>query len=261
MGAASSTQKYTDTMPANARKSAILTHFYGKQKPSSKDGKDTGLQEVYKCWDFPKSTGNVIYVLPKWRETVPFMSVEENWDPRNFDPSYPAKLDGTGIQPEQYQQIIRPLNQILQTYFPFQQPSEVQARAPSCFSSSSVVEPVPVVPCGEKSYIVEMRKRLQKASDDFPKTQWSLHVHKYCVDLAGDLFIETIYHSLQIKLIDPNAAQDSNSVSTLSPSHGLKLEDVSSKDEASNYPTGKEDGAAAAPSPRPNYGDADSKQM
>lgn len=259
MGAASSAQmKYTDQMPANARTSGVQTHFYGKQKPSSKDGIDAGLQEVYDCWDFPKSTRNVVHILPNWRDTVPFMSVEENWDPRKFDTTFPPQLEAAGISPDQYQQIIHPLNQILNTYHPFQNPNEVQAAVPSCFSAS-VAEPVPVVPCGEKIYVVEMRKRLRKASDNFPKTQWTLHVHKYAADLAGDLFIETIYHSLEIKVFDqPIAAQDSNSVSTLSPSHGLKLEDVSSKDEASNYPTGKEDGSAAAPSPRPNYGDAES---
>jgi len=228
----------SDYMPEKAKRSNILSHFYGKQKPNSPDGDDSGLQEVYDCWDFPQTTSTTIHVLPTWRDSAPFW--EEQWDAKSFDSKYPAQLANAGISEEAYKEIFHPLNQILATFSPFQHKDEIFGRKEGGEDSSF--------------YILELRKRLRKASENFPETRWSLHVHKFAADLAGNLFTETVLHSVQIKLLNQvSTRQDnevetedkSNSVSTLSPSQALKLEDV-----------GKEDGTATAPSPKPNYGDA-----
>jgi len=78
---------------------------------------------------------------------------------------------------------------------------------------------------------------LVQASIDFPQTQWSLQIHKYGTDASGNMFIESIYHSIQVNLLKAPLLDNGGSVAdlgegssdtltTLSPSHGLKLEDM-----------------------------------
>jgi len=264
MGSAPSTRYPKSAHMGNVKHGLAdcVASYYGKRKPACPDGDDTGLQEIYTCWNFPVSTGNIIHVLPRWRNKVSFW--EENWDPKNLETSYLPQLKSHGISEEAYQQILAPINQILSSYFPFQTHAEMIGKAPNGESGSF--------------YLVEIRKRLRQATNDYSQTQWSLRVHKYANEGAGNLFTENIYHSIQIKLLGSvylptrqNSykvrandqyfeAPTGNDVTTYSPSQGLKLENVGSNEKVKEV-VGKVDGEANAPSPRPNYGDAEARDM
>jgi hypothetical protein len=59
-------KKYT--IPADLPSSLLvkpLRHYYGKCKPTSPDGKDLGLQEVFEDWTFPVSDARKVVLLPR----------------------------------------------------------------------------------------------------------------------------------------------------------------------------------------------------
>jgi len=145
MGSSPSAYKKADYMP-EGRMSSAITHFYGKQKPNSKDGDDTGLAEIYECWDFPQSNDTTIHILPRWRDVVPFY--QENWDARSMERTYPTQLQQYGVSEEAFKRIMGPINDILVTFYPFQDRQEI-------FGGK---------PYGENQtfYLVELRKRLKQ---------------------------------------------------------------------------------------------------
>lgn len=210
----------------------VHTHYYGKGKPNSPDGKDFGLQEIWEGWDFPQSSKNCVIIRPRW-VNMPG-SAADFWSQTSVDPTYPPALAKPGITETDYTAIIAPINRILNTFYPFQRNVSLDGLVP------------PKIPIDTNNsrfcYIAEVRRHLAKAAQQFPKTRWSVHIHKVQNEGSNGMFTDHIFHTLQIDMLEKQAL-------VTTPAGPATTKSLSSS-------SAKEDGQAEAPSPRPNYGDA-----
>jgi len=220
MGASASKTNYVpDSRISNAKALAkYQTSFYGRMTPNSPDGKDLGLSEPAPCWDFPKSDENSVIVLPEWSQTKAMgIMWDHKWSHTAFDPEYKQQLGQFGITQANYTTIITGLNLVLESFAPFTR--------------------------NQDEYLTELRKHLTQATQDFPKSIWELHIHKYATELSSVLFFENVYHSIKVT--------DASAIGEAAPELPNYRKKETEETEAASEETGAASDAPAAETAQP----------
>ena len=167
MGSAASKYEFDKSLPKPL--ASYETRFYGRMTPSSPDGEDLGLKEVFACWHFETTNDQAVHILPEWEQVkMCGLDFDHSWNHKAFDPRYQSQLQAYGITESDYNEIVARLNKVLEGFAPFTQDTNI--------------------------YITEFRRHLTKLNLDFPKSKWELQIHKYASELSSVLFFENVLH-------------------------------------------------------------------
>jgi len=204
MGGGSSTaaENYAPDPETDKKAIEITTpascHYYGKGKPLDKSGKDGGLKEIYSSWKFPSSDGSKIVILPKWNE-----GVHGDWSQTQFDDSFDSRLGSHGMTEAAWKELVSKLNRLLKAYYPFQRDRKKSVKSiTSDRGWNAKTKGIDTNGTHNYWYALQMRKLLAKTGQEYPRTNWSLQIHKHTVGGDVGLFTEKIYHTITIAFGD-----------------------------------------------------------
>lgn len=192
----------------------VEAHYYGLGKPNSPTGEDFGIQEVWKSWDFPQSKGSRIIVLPRWVNNVG--NHADYWSLKELDLKYDTQIAQSGMSEEDFTAIIKRLNRILNTFYPYQVNQSLAGITAKGSTGKNIR-----TDCHNFEYMLEIRRVLAQATKRFPCIRWTVHVYKIRNEGSDERrFTDYMYHSLQIDLKPPiSTAQkaDEESAATALP--------------------------------------------